>query len=205
MIAQVIINSNVKNLNRIFDYNVPAEMEGTICVGDRILVPFGNKKTLEEGFVIGFKESSEFKVKDVAGIQDGVKLTVKDGSVISLMDSGLVIFKGNKEGYGDTVIVQRPDNVEVWYSNLKNINVSLYDYVSSGYLLGESCDNYLYLLYNKDNNAANKNLILRDDLFCKYCSKKCKNLNSLRQHEIRCKENPDRIIPKTLGMRRGHP
>ena len=46
--------------------------------------------------------------------KDGVKLTVKDGSVISLMDSGLVIFKGNKEGYGDTVIVQRPDNVEVW-------------------------------------------------------------------------------------------
>ena len=75
MIAQVIINSNVKNLNRIFDYNVPAEMEGTICVGDRILVQFGNKKTLEEGFVIGFKENSEFKVKDIAGIQEGVKLT----------------------------------------------------------------------------------------------------------------------------------
>ena len=56
MIAQVIINSNVKNLNKIFDYNVPSKMEGTICVGDRILVPFGNKRTLEEGFVIGFKE-----------------------------------------------------------------------------------------------------------------------------------------------------
>lgn len=28
---------------------------------------------------------------------------------------------------------------------------------------------------------------------CKYCGKECKNLNSLRQHEIRCKENPDRI------------
>ena len=38
MIAQVIINSNVKNLNKIFDYNVPSQMEGTICVGNRILV-----------------------------------------------------------------------------------------------------------------------------------------------------------------------
>lgn len=30
-------------------------------------------------------------------------------------------------------------------------------------------------------------------LYCKYCGKECKNLNSLRQHEIRCKENPNRI------------
>lgn len=28
---------------------------------------------------------------------------------------------------------------------------------------------------------------------CKYCGRKCKNLNSLRQHEIRCKENPNKI------------
>ena len=85
MIAQVIINSNVKNLNRIFDYNVPTEMEGTICVGDRILVPFGNKKTLEEGFVIGFKEKSEFKVKDIACIQDGFKLTEFNIELAKLM------------------------------------------------------------------------------------------------------------------------
>ena len=28
---------------------------------------------------------------------------------------------------------------------------------------------------------------------CKYCGKECKNKNSLVQHEIRCKENPNRI------------
>lgn len=28
---------------------------------------------------------------------------------------------------------------------------------------------------------------------CKYCGKECKNLNSLRQHEVRCKQNPNRI------------
>ncbi len=28
---------------------------------------------------------------------------------------------------------------------------------------------------------------------CKYCEKECKNLNSLRQHEIRCHKNPERI------------
>lgn len=30
-----------------------------------------------------------------------------------------------------------------------------------------------------------------DDLFCKYCGKECKNRNSLAQHEIRCRENPN--------------
>ena len=85
MIAQVIINSNVKSLNKIFDYNVPGEMEGTICVGDRVLVSFGKKKTLEEGFIIGFKENSEYKVKDIAKIQDGVKLTKSNIELAKLM------------------------------------------------------------------------------------------------------------------------
>lgn len=30
------------------------------------------------------------------------------------------------------------------------------------------------------------------DLFCKYCGKECKNKNSLVQHEIRCKCNPNK-------------
>lgn len=30
-------------------------------------------------------------------------------------------------------------------------------------------------------------------LYCQYCKKECKNLNSLKQHECRCKENPNKI------------
>ena len=29
---------------------------------------------------------------------------------------------------------------------------------------------------------------------CQHCGKECKNLNSLRQHEIRCKSNPNKIV-----------
>lgn len=85
MIAQIIINSNVKNLNRIFDYNVPSEMQGTICVGDRVLVPFGNKKTYEEGFIVGLKENTQYKVKDIAKIQEGIKLTEENIDLAKLM------------------------------------------------------------------------------------------------------------------------
>lgn len=38
-----------------------------------------------------------------------------------------------------------------------------------------------------------------DSLYCKYCSKECHNLNSLRQHETRCKLNPDRKAFDQLG------
>jgi hypothetical protein len=36
----------------------------------------------------------------------------------------------------------------------------------------------------------------RDDLFCQHCGKQCKNLNSLTQHEVRCKQNPNAILVK---------
>ncbi len=68
MIAEVIIDNNSKELNRTFDYNVPEEMKNSIKIGSRILVPFGNMKKLEEGFVISFKETSEYKTKDIAKI-----------------------------------------------------------------------------------------------------------------------------------------
>lgn len=31
-------------------------------------------------------------------------------------------------------------------------------------------------------------------MYCKYCDKECKNKNSLSQHEVRCKLNPEKII-----------
>ena len=46
--------------------------------------------------------------------------------------------------------------------------------------------------YDKWQNIKHQTLD-HDDLFCKYCKKEYKNKNSLLQHEIRCKENPNKI------------
>ena len=67
MIAEVIIDSSVKNLNRIFDYEVPTFLN--IKIGSRVFVPFGNKKDLEEGIVVGLKESSPYQVTESASLQ----------------------------------------------------------------------------------------------------------------------------------------
>ena len=42
-----------------------------------------------------------------------------------------------------------------------------------------------------------------DSLFCKFCKKLCKNKNSLVQHEIRCKLNPNKIAT-SLNFHVGH-
>ena len=82
--------------------------------------------------------------------KDGVKLTLDSDYLIPATSSGLIVFAGEKEGYGNTIILQRPDNVEIWYSNLDTTSVSLYDYVKAGATIGAAKDNTLYMVFTKD-------------------------------------------------------
>lgn len=72
MIAEIIIQSNVKNLNREFDYKIPEEYIGKEMelIGARVLVPFGRMKKLEEGFVVNIKPSTEYEVKEIAKVEE---------------------------------------------------------------------------------------------------------------------------------------
>lgn len=72
MVAEVIINSTAKKLNRTFDYNIPKELEEMIFVGSKVLVPFGRFKTLEEAHVVGIKQSSKFEIKDIVKVEMGL-------------------------------------------------------------------------------------------------------------------------------------
>ena len=67
MIVEIIINTNIKTLNKTFDYNVPDDLEPKL--GDRVYVHFGNQKKLDEGIIVGFKDKSEYKLKDIVKIQ----------------------------------------------------------------------------------------------------------------------------------------
>lgn len=69
MIAEIIINRTAKRLNRTFDYKVPIELEEIIMIGSTVLVPFGKTSTLEEGYVVGIKENTTYKVKEIVKIK----------------------------------------------------------------------------------------------------------------------------------------
>ena len=72
MVAEVIINRSAKKLNRIFDYNIPSQMQDFVIIGSKVLVPFGNSKKPEEGYVIGIKEKSNYEVKDIIKLEDNL-------------------------------------------------------------------------------------------------------------------------------------
>ena len=75
---------------------------------------------------------------------DGVKLEFSGNTVIMAQETGIVIYKSN-----DTIVIQRIDGIDEAYSNIKNSNVKLYDYIEKGDILGE-VDKELYLSYKKD-------------------------------------------------------
>lgn len=109
------------------------------------IIPFkdlikDNKPVFNEGLT--FSEKSIYK--------DGVSLTVSKSYLVPVLDAGIVVFIGEKEDYGKTVIIQQTDGVDVWYGNVDNLNVKIYDYVESGALLGETKDDKLYLVFKKE-------------------------------------------------------
>lgn len=93
--------------------------------------------------------SEEFIYSSKETYLDGEKFIVETNYLMPVLESGMIVFIGEKEGYGDTIIVQQIDGVDIWYSNITS-NVELYDYVEKGDVLGEVNDNNLYLTIKKD-------------------------------------------------------
>ena len=89
MYAEVIINSNAKALNRIFDYVVPKEMEDSIKVGARVFVPFGRGKKLEDGFVINLKQESEIAQNEEIILKEIAKIEIEE----SLTETNIILAK----------------------------------------------------------------------------------------------------------------
>ena len=83
MIAEIIINTIAKELNKTYDYIIPDSILKQIKIGSRVFVPFGRKK-LEEGFVIGIKEQSEFANKEIIKVEDNI-LTEENVKLAMLM------------------------------------------------------------------------------------------------------------------------
>lgn len=69
MIAEIVINRSAKRLNRTFDYKIPKNLEELIMIGSTVLVPFGKSSSLEEGYVVGIKENTEYEVKEIVKIK----------------------------------------------------------------------------------------------------------------------------------------
>lgn len=80
---------------------------------------------------------------------DGVKYKINNNENIYLKDSGIVTKIEEKEGYGNTIVIQQSDGYYAWYGNI-NPSVKLYDYVEKGSIIGSSSNEYYYVLLKDD-------------------------------------------------------
>ena len=95
--------------------------------------------------------SGKLVYKEISDYLDGEMLKVNSKSLVNALASGVVVYSGEKEGYGNTIIIQGIDGADIWYGNLENISVSLYDYIEADAILGNALNEYLYLVIKKDN------------------------------------------------------
>ncbi len=80
MIAKVLINTTVKSLNKVYDYNIPEELESKVSLGKRVEVNFGvSRKDNEEGIIVKvisnedyLKENKEYKLKNIINVLDDI-------------------------------------------------------------------------------------------------------------------------------------
>ena len=81
--------------------------------------------------------------------EEGVRLTVSSNYSIQVQESGIIVYKGLKEPYGNVIIIQQINGIDLLYGNIDTTNYKIYDYVNKGDILG-SCNNELYLLFKKN-------------------------------------------------------
>ncbi len=74
--AKVIIGLSHPEVDKLFDYRIPAELEASARPGVRVIVPFGARGTRTEGYIISLCETTELpegRLKDIREILDSGK------------------------------------------------------------------------------------------------------------------------------------
>lgn len=93
--------------------------------------------------------SSVMTYEELEEIPDGVRLKVGKGNVVSAVESGLVLFVGEKDGYGTTLVLEQVDGNEAWYVGVDVHDIELYDYIEKESIVGSSKDEYISMYFKR--------------------------------------------------------
>ena len=72
-----------------------------------------------------------------------------------MLESGLVVFIGNKNDIENVIVVQQSNGIDVMYGYVENLNIKVYDYVEKGTYIGEVNNNNLYMVFSKNGKYLN--------------------------------------------------
>ncbi len=86
------------------------------------------------------------KYTNIEQFDKAYKLTL-ESNVVNTLESGIVVFMGEKDNLGKTIIIQGIDGVDIWYSNISYNDLTLYDYIEKNSIIGEANNQELYLTF----------------------------------------------------------
>lgn len=155
LVGMILVKDNSKYKNTIIN-NVYEKSFKFTKLKDLYEKYFG--KVLSVDKIVSEDEkvfNEKLSYKKLSKYKDGIKLEVSNKYMVPSLESGIVVFIGEKEGYGNTIIVEQVNGVDVYYSNINPSNIKLYDYIEKGKLLGEVKDNKLYMVFQKDGKYLN--------------------------------------------------
>lgn len=139
-------NSKIKTLVKKYTYGTNYNFSKINALYKKYILNLNDKtkKTVEK--VNGEKSLNYTKVED---FNDGALLTVDDNYNVKMLESGLVVYIGEKNGIENTIIIQQSNGIDVIYGYIENTNLKVYDYVEKGTIIGVA-NKKLYLAFQKD-------------------------------------------------------
>ena len=110
-----------------------------------------NTKKTEEVF------KEKIKYSKIEEYEQGGKIFVDNNYLVPPLKTGTVIYIGNSDKYGTVVTVKDTDGIDTLYGNICNSSLKIYDFLSSDSYIGESCSNYIYIVFSKDGSNLSFN------------------------------------------------
>ena len=79
-VAKVAVSAASYSFDKLYSYHVPREMEDLVCIGARVLVPFGRGNRKVIGFVTSLYEESVYNeaVKPIISVVDEQSLVTDE-------------------------------------------------------------------------------------------------------------------------------
>ncbi len=96
--ADVIVDIAQGNLDRVFQYRIPASLEGKLEEGSPVMIPFGKGNRLIKGYVTGFSDTTDYNPEAIKEIRS----LVVGGMSIEQRLLSLAVWM--KKKYGCTLI-----------------------------------------------------------------------------------------------------
>ena len=149
LISIILINKN-DNIKEFYKKEILTDSISFVKFNDIYNKYFGNITKTYTPEKLVFNESLQYLSMD--NYLNGKVLSVSNNYMVPSLSSGIIVYLGDKENLGNTCIVQGVDGVDIWYSNIDTSNLSLYDYVSKGDVLGTTLSDKLYLTLEENNN-----------------------------------------------------